>query len=481
MRLRILTCFAALMLGGFPMVFAQDSGDITLAVYNAGTALIRDQRTLSLDEGINTVELRDVAATIDPTSINFRSLSDPAGVAVLEQSYIPDQLNAGSLLSRYLSETVSITADNGTTYSGELLRISNDKAIVRTESSQVAFISLYDIRAVQFPSLPEDLRADARLRIKLNAASAGQHEAELTYLAGGLSWTADYSLFLAADETSLDLNGLVTLQNRSGSGYRDANLKLVAGEISRIEQEVFAESRMMALSAPAADYESESIEAQDFSDYKLYHIPRPVSIEDGETKQLEFVAGSGIAADISYVFDSSPTHVSYYSPIDYWEGRESAGGDVRTYLTFETGEEQGLGADLPAGRARVYKADVDGARLLIGESHVQHTAKGEAVALQIGMAFDLTGERTQTDFTFVSRLVAQEKFEIRLRNRKEHNAVEITVPERLYRWRDWQIIESSLPFTKVDQSSIEFAVTVEPGAEVVLTYTAQYSFPEKDA
>ncbi len=480
MRLRILTCFAALMLGGFPMVFAQDSSDITLAVYNAGTALIRDQRTLSLDEGINTVELRDVAATIDPTSINFRSLSDPAGVALLEQSYIPDQLDAGSLLSRYLSETVSITADNGTTYSGELLRISNDKAILRTESSQVAFISLYDIRAVQFPSLPEDLRADARLRIKLDAASAGQHEAELTYLAGGINWTADYSLFLAADETSLDLNGLVTLNNRSGRGFRDASLKLVAGEVSRIEQEEFAESRMMALSAPAADYQSESIEAQDFSDYKLYHIPRPVSIEDGETKQLEFVAGRGIAAEISYVFDSSPSNTGYYSPITRWHGRESVGGDVRTYLTFETGDEQGLGADLPAGRARVYKADVDGTRLLIGESHVQHSPKGEAVALQIGTAFDLTGERTQTDFTFVSRLVAQEKFEISLRNRKEHNAVAIFVPERLYRWRDWQIIESSLPFTKVDQSSIEFAVTVEPGAEVVLTYTVQYSFPEEE-
>ena len=479
MRLRILTCFAALMLGGLPMVSAQDSSDITLAVYNAGAALIRDQRTLSLDEGINTVELRDVAATIDPTSINFRSLSDPAGIAVLEQSYIPDQLNAGSLLSRYLSETVSITADNGTTYSGELLRISNDKAIVRTESSQVAFISLYDIGAVQLPALPEDLRADARLRIKFDAANAGQHDAELTYLAGGINWTADYSLFLAADETSLDLSGLVTLQNRSGRGYRDANLKLVAGEVSRIEQEEFAEPRMMALSA-AANYESESIEAQDFSDYKLYHIPRPVSIEDGETKQLEFVAGRGIAADVSYVFDSSPSSTGYYSPITRWHGRESERGDVRTYLTFETGDEQGLGADLPAGRARVYKADVDGARLLIGESQVQHTAKGEAVALQIGTAFDLTGERTQTDFTFVSRLVAQEKFEIRLRNRKEHNAVEIAVPERLYRWRDWQIIESSLTFTRVDQSSIEFALTVEPGAEAVLTYTVQYSFPEED-
>ena len=132
---------------------------------------------------------------------------------------------------------------------------------------------------------------------------------------------------------------------------------------------------------------------------------------------------------------------------------------------------------MPAGRVRVYKADVDGANLLIGENVVSHSPRGEDVLLDIGAAFDLTGERTQTDFSFVSQLVARESFEIRIRNRKDDEATEIVVPERLYRWRDWQIIESSAPFVKVDNASIEFSITVEPGAEATLTYTVEYRFP----
>ena len=225
---------------------------------------------------------------------------------------------------------------------------------------------------------------------------------------------------------------------------------------------------------------STAVEQRNLSEYKLYAVARPITIDDKETKQIEFVSGADIAAKIIYIFDSSPAFRGYYSPIDYIEGRGVTSGDVRTYLEFSTGDENGLGADLPAGRVRVYKADVDGAGLLIGENIINHRAKGEDVMLGLGKAFDLTGERTQTDFSFVSRWVARESFEIRLRNRKDDEAVSIIVPERLYRWRDWQIIESSMPFVKVDTASIEFAITVEPGAEEVLTYTVQYDFPEEE-
>ena len=148
-----------------------------------------------------------------------------------------------------------------------------------------------------------------------------------------------------------------------------------------------------------------------------------------------------------------------------------------TYLTFNTGAESGLGADLPAGRIRVYKADVDGAGLLIGENRIDHTAAGEDLQILLGRAFDLSGERIQSDFSLVSRRVARESFEIRLRSRKDDEAVSIVVPERLYRWRDWKIIESSASFTKLDSASVEFAIALAPGAEETLTYTVEYTFP----
>ncbi len=483
MRMPILALLAVLLFGGLMMVSAQDSqSDIALTVYNTGAALIREHRSLTLDEGINSVTLRDVAATIDPTSFNFKSLSDPAGTAVLEQSYRYDSGDATAMLAGYIGETVDITVSSDERYAGELLRIHDDKATLRTGPSEIVFISLYNIRGIRFPTPPDDLYTGPTLQLLLDSANAGSQELELSYLAGGMNWTADYNVFLKADETALDLKGMVTLSNHSGRGYQDALLKLVAGEVSRIEvQEDFAEEQMIrAMSADVGIGGGGEIEQQDLGDFKLYSIARPITIKDGETKQIEFVSGAGIKAQITYIFDSSPDFRGYYSPINYIESRGPARAKVRTRLEFATGGESGLGADLPAGRVRVYKADVDGANLLIGENVVSHSPEGEDVLLDIGAAFDLTGERTQTDFSFVSQLVARESFEIRIRNRKDDEAVEIVVPERLYRWRDWQIIESSSPFVKVDNASIEFSITVEPGAESTLTYTVEYSFPDEE-
>ena len=482
MRKLIFALLATTLIGGFSMVSAQDTGgSIALTVYNEGTALIQDQRTMTLAAGINAVTVRDVAATIEPTSFRFKALSDAAGTVVLEQSYRYDEGDAAALLGDYIGETVDLHLSNDERYSGELLRLQGERAVLRTGEAEIVFVRTFDIRAIQFPSPPADLYAGPTLQLLLNSDSAGAQDVELSYLAGGMNWTADYGVYLNADENAFDLAGMVTLSNRSGRGYQDAKLKLIAGAVSRIEieEDDYAEESMMMSRSALAD-ESAAVEQRDLSEFKLYAIARPVSIDAGETKQIEFVSAADIAAEIAYEFDSSPQFGGYYRPIDYVEGRGNTSGDVQTFLNFNTGVESGLGANLPAGRVRVYKADVDGANLLIGETRINHTPEGEALALGLGKAFDLTGERVQTDFSFVSRRVARESFEIRLRNRKDDEAVSITVPERLYRWRDWQIIESSAPFVKVDNASIEFAIDVAPGAEAVLTYTVQYSFPEEE-
>ncbi len=483
MPIRILSLSLALLFGSLLMISAQDSqNDIALTVYNYGAALIRDQRRLTLDEGLNDVALRDIAATVDPSSVLFKSLSDPVGTAVLEQSYRNNTLDAFALLAPYVAETVEIAISDGERFSGELLRLRDDQAILRTGSNEIVFIRLYDIRRLKLPAPAPEFNPGPELHLVLKSESAGEQDLELSYLAGGMNWIADYSVTLNADESALDLTGLVTLSNHSGRAYQDAALKLVAGEVSRIEPEAeeFAQERMMMLEMSAAADESDHVEQRDLSEYKLYAIARPISIADRETKQIEFVRGADITASITYLFDSSPAFRGYYSPINYLEGRGPSRAEVRTRLEFSTGGESGLGADLPAGRVRVYIADTDGANLLIGEDRISHSPQGEDVMLDLGAAFDLTGERVQTDFSFVSRRVVRESFEITLRNRKEDESATIIVPERLYRWRDWQIIESSAPFVKVDNASIEFEVALAPGAEETLTYTVEYSFPEEE-
>jgi len=479
MRTRLLFLLSILLFGGLLMVSGQaGGGDIALTVYNDGAALIREQRKMNLEQGLNQITIRDVAATIDPTSFSFKSMSGPAGAIVLEQSFRYDKGNAAALLAGAIGETVELSLSADERYSGELLRLHGEKAILQTGAREIQFVNLHDISGIKLPAPPADLYAGPTLKLLLNSVSAGEQAIELTYLAGGINWSADYNIYLADDESALDLRGLITLRNRSGHAYREASLKLIAGDVDRIEPEAdYAEERLMAAMSAAAD-ESGDVEQRDLGEFKLYAIARPISIEDEETKQIEFVRGADIAAMVTYVFDSSPAFHGYYRPIDYLEGRGMHVAQVRTHLEFNTGGASGLGADLPAGRARVYKADVDGAVALIGENIIGHSPEGEDLSLRLGAAFDLTGERTQTDFSFVSRLVARESFAISLRNRKKDEAVEILVPERLYRWRDWQIIESSAPFMKADAASIEFAITVPPGAEEVLTYTVEYKFPE---
>ena len=476
MRLHILIVALGLLAGGLLPLSAQDSDSIAVTVYNQGTALIRDQRTITLEAGANTVDFRDVAATIDATSVSFRSLTDPDGAVVLEQNYIYDLVDADALLSRYLDETINVTTADGTLYSGELLSGRRGDAILRTAEGEIVVLRLYDARDIRFPALPDGLITRPTLQWLLQSEAAGEQRVEITYLAGGMNWTADYNLLLNDSETALDLRGWVTLDNHSGRAFQNARLKLVAGDISRIEaQPVMLESRAMAMDM--MEEGAPQVEQRELFEYQLYQVARPVTIKDNETKQIEFVSADDIAASTFFVFDASPQISVYASPIDYPAGWASERGDVLTFLEFNTGEDSGLGADLPAGRMRVYQQDIDGAGLLIGENRIDHTPEGEDLRMQLGKAFDLVGERRQTQFEAISRTVVRETFEIALRNRKDAETVEIRVPERLYRWSEWEISENSAPFEKLDASTIEFRVSVAPGGEEILSYTVQYTLP----
>lgn len=464
-----LALLAALLFGG--LVSGQDTA---LTVYSRGTALIREQRQLSLEPGINIIRLDDVAATIDPTSVRLESLSGPATVAVLEQSYVYDLVNRAALLARYLDQTIHITAVDGALYRGELLGGGDDEAVLRLENGDIAVISLDDVRDIRFPALPDALITRPALQWTLNSSAGGDQDVTLTYLADGINWSADYNILL--NDNRLDIKGWVTLSNHSGRAFEDAQLKLVAGDIHRIQTKpMLAESRAIAFDA--AEQES-GIEQRELFDYQLYEISRAIAINPNETKQIEFISGANIPATRLYVFDSSPQFGGYYAPIDYPEGYgDDSSGAVLTYLEFSAGPESGLNADLPGGRMRVYQADVDGAGLLIGEDIIDHTPAGEAVNILLGKAFDLVGERRQTDFEIISRDVIQESFEIRLRSRKDDETIEVRIPERLYRWSSWEIIDSSAPYERKDASSIEFRVQLAAGHEETLTYTVQYRLP----
>lgn len=472
--LSLLGCFAlaATSLAQTPPP-SRDS--VAITAYNEGTALIQDRRTLTLAAGENVIDFSDVAGTIDPTSVSFKSLSDPEGTYVIEQNYVYDLVGKFALLERYLDETIQVTAEDGTQYVGQLLSGRTGDIILKTASGEVQVIGIDKVRDLTFPSLPNGLITRPTLRWVVFSATGGTQQIELTYLAYGMSWTADYTLLLATDNARLDLNGWVTLNNTSGTTYPQATLKLVAGDVNRVKA-LEPMMRDMMFEATAAPHGA-GVEQRDFFEYKLYQVQRLVTIADNETKQIEFVTSANVPARTFYVYSGAPAYYNYgYALTDAYYGQTSV-TTVSNYLEFSTGAEDGANADLPAGRVRVYQSDVDGAALLIGENRINHTPKGETVQIYLGNAFDLVGERTQVSYRAITSNVYQETFEIKLRNRKTSGEVEVRVPETLFRWNNWQILESSLPFTQLDANTIEYRVNVPAGEEVTLRYTVQYSFP----
>ena len=456
---------------------AQDPDpSLSVTIYNQGTALVQDRRAFTLEPGLNTLDFTDVAASIDATSVSIKSLTDPQNTVVLEQNYVYDLVGSGALLSRYIDETIQVVTTDGETFTGQLLSGRGGEIILRSPDGQVQFIRQDQARNITFPSLPDGLITRPTLRWLIQSATGGEQQLELTYLTGGINWTADYILLLTRDNAALDLNGWVTLTNQSGTAYDDAQVKLVAGDVNRVQPELMRAEVYMDAMPVATPQMAGGATQREFFEYQLYELNRRVTLGNNETKQVEFVTGAGIPASTYFVYRGAYPFGGYYGPISDQYYGDYGITTVENWLEFTTDADGGLGADLPAGRVRVYQQDIDGAALLIGENRISHPPEGEDVRFYLGNAFDLVGERRQTDFRMLARNVIEESFEIRLRNRKDTDTVEIRVPETLFRWSNWEILSSSDAYTRLDAGTIEFRVDVAPGEERVITYTVRYSW-----
>ncbi len=448
---------------------------VALTVYNEGTALVRDRREFDFSRGFNEIAFTDVAASIDPTSVLFKSLTDPEGISVLEQNYQYDLVDSSALFKKYLDKLIRVVTEDGTLYEGRLLS-SQGGIILQDEDGQVSVIT-GTVREISFPELPEGLITRPTLVWQLMADQAGSQDVEITYLTGGISWQSDYVVLLGSDEQSIDLDGWITMRNTSGTTYEDAHLKLIAGDLQRLPQAGFAAQDLRFVAE--AELAAAPVEQREFFEYHLYEIPRPVTVRNNENKQIEFVSVNGVPAAKFFVYDGLQCRNNYwycnfygYPQTDPSYGIAS-NPKIMVLLEFDTEKAQ---ADLPKGRVRVYQEDIDGAALLIGEDSIDHTPEGETVRLYVGDAFDIVGERIQTDFRRPSEKTLEESFEITLRNHKDE-AVEVRVVEHLFRWSEWRILQSSRDFEKLDSSTIEFRVRIPANGEITLDYDVRYFWP----
>lgn len=464
-------------------VSAGDRASVDLTVYNQNLSLIRERRSVALTGGINAVVVPDIPATIDGTSLHFRSLLDPTGVRILEQNYQYDLVNQAKLLERYLGREIEFVRLNEETkreytVKGKLLAAGfGGRAGVVAEID--GKVEIDPAGRMVLPSLPDGLILKPRLKWMVNAAKGGTHDVELSYLAGGLSWSADYVALLSKDDDRIDLTGWVTLTNNSGTSFRNAGLKLVAGDVNVVRDEMMLNGRI-AKGAVALQTSAPQFEQTELFEYKLYTLQRKTDLNASETKQIELVTGRDVTAKKHYIYDGVADQWRYWWNNPSYRNQQSFGEvsntKVGTYVIFRNEGKAGLGIPLPKGKVRVYKKDDDGKEQFVGEDRIDHTPKDEEVRLYLGNAFDIVGERAQADFkSMASGRVVEETIRIKVRNHKKE-AVTVMVVEHPWRWNEWEIVRKSHDFEKIDQSTIRFPVTVAKDGETVVTYTIRYSW-----
>jgi hypothetical protein len=478
-------------------IYSQPTGQ---GIPGYGFALIKELRELELSQGVQEIRIEDVAATIEANSVAIEPVGAPNLFSVLEQNYQYDLISPTAILNKAVGETIFLNQvmPDGTTrrLEGTLLSsptsvVSNDRGQTRMTYNGMVLettdgrILLSPEGTVEVPDLPEGLISKPTLMWLLNSNESTTADVELSYLANQISWKSDYVLSLGQDGEVGDLHGWVTINNQTGTSFQDANLKLLAGDVQRIQPQR-SPGGMGGGGYPEGLYrgraeESLGMTQEAFAEYHLYTLQRPATVRNKEIKQITLLEGDDIQVEKKLVVDPL-RRMNTYRPR---EENAVGSGEIKPsiYIEFENNEENGLGIPMPAGIFKVYQEDSSGSTQLLGEDRIEHTPREERLSLRVGAAFDIIAERVRTDFEWLRRNQnspsgynwgVRETFEIELRNRKEV-ADTVHVIER--HWGDWEVIETSQPFEELSSNAFQYVVDLEPNEVKTVTFTIETYWP----
>ena len=447
-----------------------------------GYAMVKQGRDVVLNKGRTVIRVSDVPALIDPTTVAFESLLDPAGTRVVEQSFEFDLTSTNKLLQKYLDREVTVEQVRGQgieSLTGTLIGTQGG-LVLRAADGSIRTVNSY--AGVRLSSLPGGLISKPTLVWDIAAERAGTHPSRISFQTGGITWWTDYNLTLseAPGSCKLDVGAWVTIINQSGATFEDAKLKLVAGDVQRAKPQPQYAPAMAGRMDMAMKSKDEGFAEKAFFEYHLYTLGRPATLRNNATKQIELfpVARSVNCEKALVYYGQAGQYFGYYgSPMTDRNFGNQSNKKVDVYLRFKNREDNRLGIPLPAGKVRVAKLDsADQSLEFIGEDLIDHTAKNETIQIKLGSAFDVVGERRQVDYRYDSNgKVIEEEIEIKLRNQKDE-AVTVIAKENLYRWTSWTITKKSQEFEKIDSRTIHFPVRIAKGGEAVIRYTVRYTW-----
>ncbi len=445
----------------------EDQTSVALTIYNVGLGLVKDQRQIKLSKGIGDLRFMDVAAQIIPASVHMKSLINPETLRVLEQNYEYDLLSPEKLLDKYVGKEVKLYTKNPYTEREEVVTatlLSNNGQPIFKIGDEITFG--YPGR-ILFPGVPENLNARPTLVWMLENNLSSLQEIEASYLTNGINWRSDYVVTLNDRDDKADLSGWVTIENHSGTTYRNAKLKLVAGDVNRVRNEYEYKDKMMRLAEAAAKAPAPQFKEDSFFEYHIYTLERAATVKDNQTKQISLVSAEDIPVKKELLYYGA----NYYYTSRY--GETVSNQKIGVFVEIQNKKENNLGMPLPKGTVRVYKADKEGSLQFVGEDSIDHTPKDEKVRIKLGDAFDVVGARKQTDWKKIAYDTYEAAFEISLRNHKKEDIV-VKVVEPIP--GDWTMLSASHPYKKAEAFQAEFNVPVPTDREVKLTYRVRMRY-----
>ena len=442
----------------------KDQQDVAVTIYNSNIGLVKDTRLIDLKPGIHELKFMDVAGKIDPTTVHIKSLINGSSLNVLEQNYEYDLLSPQKLLEKYVGQKVQLATFNNETKKEEII----EATLLSTQGGNIFQIGdkihIGHNGRILLSKIPENLISQPTLVWMLESRLSRPQKVEASYLTSGINWKADYVAVLNKSDTMTDMTGWVTIDNRSGATYQNALLKLVAGDIHRVQGEMRMDyARPMA----AAKEVSQQFKEESFFEYHLYTLDRRTTIKDNQTKQMSLLDANQVPVKKLFIFSGYPHY--YYSRYDQRTNKQKVG----VFLELENTKKNNLGIPLPKGTIRVYKEDKDGSLQFVGEDRIDHTPKDEKIKIKIGEAFDVVAERVQTEYKHLGYNLYEVAFEVSLRNHKKED-IKVLVEEPIP--GDWEMLSNTHTYEKLQANLIRFNVPVEKDKEVKVKYRIRFKY-----
>ena len=461
--------FVALCMAALPMV----GWTTSLTIYNQNFALVKETVSLSLNGPMNQISYSNITYGVEPESVLLRPNQPVDSFRILEQTYLSEPVSQNKLLDYYEGETIDfiVTGDQGAQriIQGKIVR--SGKQSQQTPMIEVDGKLRFGLPGTPlFPSTEDDLLLKPTLVWKIQSNEKTHVDAQLSYLTSGAKWESTYNLVVnQKDESKVALVGWVTLTNNTGKDFENASIRLMAGDVNRVNSNDNDWRERKVLHKAAMLEDAPAVSSESLDEFHLYTIGHATNLSSGETKQVEFIRADSVEANKRYVFDGATVALNRSGDLERLS-------DVAVYREFENVDSNGLGVALPKGKIKFYQENQEGELEFIGENRIQHTPKNEKISVFVGNAFDVKGKRIQKSYQTEKQYnKAKETIEITLKNRKEEN-IEIQVIETLNRYGNWKIVNSSSEFSPMDSQRVKFLVSLKANEEKVISYTVEYQW-----